>query len=84
MPWPVYALLVAWLGFAMLLYARAKQKLSQLPQVYLDADLLLKLIAGKLPQGQQRLLVRYTLALFASLVVLAVAILVVMVAQVSG
>lgn len=84
MPWQVYALMIVWLAFAGLLYAWTKQKLRQLPEVYLEPDLLVKLFAGKLPQGQQLLLFRYALALFASLVVLAVSILVVMVAQVSG
>jgi len=83
MPWQVYALMIAWLAFAGWLLAWTKRKQRQLPEVYLEPDLLVKFFTGKLPQGQQRLMVRYMLALFASLVVLAVAILVVMVAQVS-
>ncbi len=83
MPWLVYALLIAWLAFSGWLFARAWRKQWQLPGIYLEPDLLLKFFAGKLPQGQQRLMVRYMLALFASVVVLAVAIMVVMVVQVS-
>jgi hypothetical protein len=84
MPWLVYALMIAWLAFAGCLFTWAKRRQRLLPEVYLEPDLLVKFFAGKLPEGQQRLLVRYMLALFTSLVVLAVSILVVMVAQVSG
>lgn len=84
MPWQVYALIFAWLAFAGWLLARAWRRQWQLPELYLEPDLLLKLFAGKLPPGQQRLMVRYMLALFTSVVLLALAILVVLVAQVSG
>ncbi len=82
MPWQVYALMIAWLAFAGWLLAWAKRKQRQLPEVYLEPDFVLKFFTGKLPQGQQRLMVRYTLLLFVSCVVLAAAILVVMVVQV--
>ncbi len=83
MPWQVYALMTVGLAFAGWLLARAWRKQWQLPEIYLEPDLLLKFFAGKLPKGQQRLMGKYMLALFASVAVLAVAIMVVMVAQVS-
>ncbi|HQX31725.1 MAG TPA: hypothetical protein PLE71_17095 [Flavobacteriales bacterium] len=49
---------------------------------YLEPDLPVKLFAAKLPKGKQRPMVKYVLVLFTGLVVLAIAIVVVMVAQV--
>jgi len=82
MPWPVYALIISWLVYALWLVTWAQNKQRELSEVYLQLDLVLKFLVGRLPRGQQRLYVRYMLALFAGLMVLALAIVVVMAAQV--
>jgi hypothetical protein len=84
MPWQVYGLMVAWLAFAVWLLTWTKRKQRLLAEVYLEPDLLVKLFAGKLPQEQQRLMVRFILALFVSLILLALALVAVKVGQVGG
>jgi hypothetical protein len=79
MPWQVYVLIISWLVFVMWLVTWAQRKQRELPEVYLQLDLVLKFLVGRLPRGQQRLMVKYMLALFVSLVILALAIVVVMV-----
>ena len=61
--------MIAWLVFAGWLLVWAKRKQRQLPVVSHEPDLLVKFFAGKLHQGQRRLIVSFLLALFASLVV---------------
>lgn len=84
MAWQVYALIVLWLVYAVWLATWAQRKQRELPEVYLQLDLVLKFLVGRLPRGQQRLMAKYMLALFASLVVLALALMVVMVGRVVG
>ena len=80
MPWPVYALLIGWIAFGgwwtwhnSRVHARSKEK-------YEGADLVLRLIQGKLPREQQRRSVLFLGVLFLSLLVLAFLLIFVMVA----
>lgn len=55
-----------------------------MPEVYLGNDLVLRFFMGELPHAQQRLLQRYLLVLFVSIILMAIGILAVMVAWVEG
>ncbi len=79
MPVLVYILLVLWLAFAGWLTWSSKAALNKLPNVHLGNDNLLRMLRGTLPPAQQRLQVRHPVLTFASLVVLAVLIVLVMI-----
>jgi hypothetical protein len=79
MPWPVYALIVGLLAFGGWWTWRHNKEHVRLKEKYEGADLLLRLIQGKLPLEQQRKSLVFLGGLFLSLVVLAVLMIFVMV-----
>lgn len=79
MPVLVYIFMAAWLTFTIWLTLSSKAALKMLPEVYLGNDNLLKMLRGCLPAAQQKLQMRYIALLFASVVVLAVLIVLIMV-----
>lgn len=79
MPWPVYALLMGWLAFGGWWTWRHNRAHARLKEKYEGADLVLRLVQGKLPREQQRRSMLFLGGLFLSLLVLLVLMIFVMV-----
>jgi hypothetical protein len=79
MPWPVIALLLAWLVFGGWWTWRHYRIHARLKEKYEGPDLVLRLMQGKLPQEQQRKSLLFLGVLFLSLAVLVLLMIFVMV-----
>jgi hypothetical protein len=79
MPWPIYALMIAWLAFGGWWAWRHIRVHGGLKEKYEGPDLVLRLIQGKLPLEQQRQSLLFLGVLFLSLVVLVLLMIFVMV-----